>query len=140
MLRQERHSFLLEHIQGRAGAPLGAFTAASMAVHATPFSHSVAVGTEAVEPLRHAVSEIADAVVLTRLVFAGTPAIAEQTADGRGSAAATIPVLAELTRGWRDIAHRLREQSRRWQDAARTLERAVAALRAGVLPAADEAH
>jgi len=48
MMPQKRNAFLLEHVKGRGGAPLGAFTAAAMAMHATPFSNSVAVGTEGV--------------------------------------------------------------------------------------------
>ncbi|HEX8245934.1 MAG TPA: lyase family protein, partial [Longimicrobium sp.] len=51
MMPQKRNAFLLEHVKGRGGAPLGAFTAAAMAMHATPFSNSVAVGTEGVKPL-----------------------------------------------------------------------------------------
>jgi argininosuccinate lyase len=71
MLPQKRNAFLLEHVQARAGAPIGAFTAASMAMHATPFSNSVAVGTEGVQPLWSALDQLTDAVVLARLMTAG---------------------------------------------------------------------
>jgi argininosuccinate lyase len=71
MMPQKRNAFLLEHIKGRGGAPLGAFTAAAMAMHATPYSNSVAVGTEGVKPLWHALDELTEAVVLARLVVAG---------------------------------------------------------------------
>jgi len=71
MMPQKRNAFLLEHVQGRAGAPLGAFTAAAMAMHATPFSNSVAVGTEGVKPLWHALEQVAEAAVLARLSVAG---------------------------------------------------------------------
>lgn len=71
MMPQKRNAFLLEHVQGRAGAPLGAFTAAAMAMHATPFSNSVAVGTEGVKPLWDALEQVTGAVVLARLVVAG---------------------------------------------------------------------
>jgi argininosuccinate lyase len=42
-----------------------------MAMHATPFSNSVAVGTEGVKPLWGALDELTGAVVLARLVVAG---------------------------------------------------------------------
>ena len=71
MMPQKRNAFLLEHIKGRGGAPLGAFTAAAMAMHATPFSNSVAVGTEGVKPLWHALDELTEAVILAQLVVAG---------------------------------------------------------------------
>jgi argininosuccinate lyase len=208
MLPQKRNPFLLEHIQGRAGAPLGAFTAAAMAMHATPFSNSVAVGTEGVKPLWHALDEIAEAAVLARLMVAGAQpqgdrmrrragegltfatelanrlareagfsfrqahrqvgelvtmamqrgdgletaaaalfakcgltaepgsmdpgVIAEGAAYGGGPAAASFDtVVAELRRGRRDSAHRLIEQSRRWREARRGLELAVAAVLTG---------
>lgn len=71
MMPQKRNAFLLEHLQGRAGAPVGAFTAAAMAMHATPFSNSVAVGTEGVKGVWSALEEVVEAVVLARLVAAG---------------------------------------------------------------------
>jgi argininosuccinate lyase len=71
MMPQKRNAFLLEHVKGRGGAPLGAFTAAAMAMHATPFSNSVAVGTEGVKPLWSALEEVTEATLLARLVVAG---------------------------------------------------------------------
>jgi argininosuccinate lyase len=71
MMPQKRNAFLLEHVTGRAGAALGAFSAAAMAMHATPFSNSVAVGTEGVRPLWSALGEVTEAVVLLRLCVAG---------------------------------------------------------------------
>jgi argininosuccinate lyase len=71
MMPQKRNAFLLEHVKGRGGAPLGAFTAAAMAMHATPFSNSVAVGTEGVKPLWGALDEVTEATLLARLVVAG---------------------------------------------------------------------
>jgi argininosuccinate lyase len=71
MMPQKRNAFLLEHVQGRAGAPLGAFTSAAMSMHATPFSNSVAVGTEGVKPVWSALEQVTEAVVLARLCVAG---------------------------------------------------------------------
>lgn len=77
MMPQKRNAFLLEHVQGRAGAALGAFTAAATAMHATPFSNSVAVGTEGVKPLWRALGEVTEAVTLARLVVAGAEPVPE---------------------------------------------------------------
>jgi argininosuccinate lyase len=71
MMPQKRNAFLLEHVKGRAGAPLGAFTAAATAMHAAPFTNSVAVGTEGVKPAWSALTEITEAAVLARLCVAG---------------------------------------------------------------------
>jgi argininosuccinate lyase len=40
-------------------------------MHATPYSNSVAVGTEGVKPLWHALDELTEAVILAQLVIAG---------------------------------------------------------------------
>ncbi len=71
MMPQKRNPFLLEHIAGGAAAPLGAFVASAAAMHATPFSNSVAVGTEAMRPVWNALDRIADALILARLVVEG---------------------------------------------------------------------
>ena len=71
MMPQKRNAFLLEHVKGRGGAPAGAFTAASMSMHATPFSNSVSVGTEGAKPLWGALEEMTEAVLLARLCVAG---------------------------------------------------------------------
>jgi argininosuccinate lyase len=51
MMPQKRNLFLLEHIQGRSTAAIGAFVHSSTAMHSTPFTNSIAVGTEAVSPV-----------------------------------------------------------------------------------------
>lgn len=66
---QKRNPFLLEHVQGRSAAPLGAFVAAASAMHAAPFSHAIAVGTEAMRPVYGALADTTDAVRLLRLVL-----------------------------------------------------------------------
>lgn len=71
MMPQKRNAFLLEHIKGRSGAPLGAFTAAAVAMHSTPFSNSIAVGTEGVKHLWNALDALTESTVLARLVVAG---------------------------------------------------------------------
>jgi argininosuccinate lyase len=71
MMPQKRNAFVLEHIHGRAGAALGAFTAAAMAMHGTAYSNSVAVGTEGVKPAWRALDEVAEAVALAGLMIRG---------------------------------------------------------------------
>jgi argininosuccinate lyase len=71
MMPQKRNAFLLEHVRGRAGAPLGAFTAAAAAMQGTPFTNSIAVGTEGVSPLWSALDGTAEAALLARLCVAG---------------------------------------------------------------------
>jgi argininosuccinate lyase len=71
MMPQKRNPFLLEHVQGRSTAALGAFIAAASAMHAKPFTNSIAVGTEAVSHIWKAFESITEATVLTRLVLAG---------------------------------------------------------------------
>jgi argininosuccinate lyase len=71
MMPNKRNPFLLEHVQGRAMAPLGAFVAAASAMHAAPFANSVTVGTEGVAPVWSALARLRDAAVLLRLVVAG---------------------------------------------------------------------
>jgi argininosuccinate lyase len=71
MMPQKRNAFLLEHVKGRSGSCLGAFTSASIAMHATPFSNSIAVGTEGVRHAWSALADLADAVLFARLVVAG---------------------------------------------------------------------
>jgi argininosuccinate lyase len=68
---QKRNPFLLEHIQGRAGALLGAFVSAASSMHGTPFTNAIAVGTEAVKPVWGALQTLTETVVLMRLLAAG---------------------------------------------------------------------
>jgi argininosuccinate lyase len=70
MMPQKRNPYLLEHVKGRSSAAAGAFLAATMAMHATPFTNSVAVGTEGVTRFWSAVSDSTDAIVLLRSVLA----------------------------------------------------------------------
>lgn len=71
MMPQKRNPFVLEHIQGRSSSPLGGFTAAVTAMHSTPFSNSIAVGTEAVGHVWKSLQHITEATTLARLVVDG---------------------------------------------------------------------
>lgn len=91
MMPQKRNAFLLEHVQGRSAAPLGAFVSAATAMHAKPFTNSIAVGTEGVSPVRDALRRVTEAVILARLVVAGAeprPEVMRRAAE-RGHVTAT---------------------------------------------------
>lgn len=86
MMPQKRNPFLLEHVAGRASSPLGAFTLACTAMHKTPFSNSIAVGTEAVRPLWSTLRDATEAAILLRAVLEGMSpdeqAMARRARDG----------------------------------------------------------
>ncbi|MBL1109793.1 argininosuccinate lyase [Streptomyces sp. 5-8] len=71
MMPQKRNPFLLEHIQGRSTASLGAFTSAASAMTTAGYTNAIAVGTEAMRHLWPGLSDTTDAVTLLRLVVAG---------------------------------------------------------------------
>ncbi|HEY2236965.1 MAG TPA: argininosuccinate lyase [Candidatus Angelobacter sp.] len=68
---QKRNPFLLEHVKGRTASILGAFVASASAMRGTPFTNSIAVGTEAIKPVWAALDELTDSVVLLRIFVAG---------------------------------------------------------------------
>ena len=70
IMPQKRNPFLLEHIQGRSSASLGAFAAAANAMHGTPFSNSIAAGSESLAYLWDSLQKTTEAVILLRLVIA----------------------------------------------------------------------
>ncbi|WP_271612199.1 argininosuccinate lyase [Bradyrhizobium sp. CCBAU 21362] len=65
----KRNPFLLEHIQGKAGAVIGYFVAAITGMHNTPFTNCVAVGTEATRHIWPAIDSIIGSMRLIRLCF-----------------------------------------------------------------------
>lgn len=71
LMPQKRNPFLLESVQGSTAGALGAFVAAAGAMRNTPFSNSVAVGTEGVKFVWEPLQTMANAITLMRLVIAG---------------------------------------------------------------------
>ncbi|MFD0026128.1 argininosuccinate lyase [Streptomyces sp. NPDC058382] len=90
MMPQKRNPFLLEHIQGRSTASLGAFVGAASAMTTGGYTNAIAVGTEAVRHLWPGLSDTTDAVTLLSLVVAGTEPerarMTERAVDGFTSA------------------------------------------------------
>lgn len=67
----KRNPFLLEQVQGKAGTIVGCFVAAITAMHSTPFTNCVAVGTEAARNVWPGIDHSIGAVRLMRLCFSG---------------------------------------------------------------------
>jgi argininosuccinate lyase len=95
MMPQKRNAFLLEHVQGRSAGALGAFTAASAGMRSTPFSNSIAVGTEAASHVWPALAATSEAATLLRLVVAGARPVRERMLERAREGATTATALAE---------------------------------------------
>ncbi|QOZ11800.1 lyase family protein [Bradyrhizobium sp. CCBAU 51765] len=67
----KRNPFLLEQVQGKAGAIVGCFVAAVTAMHSTPFTNCVAVGTEATRNVWPGIDHSIGAARLIRLCLSG---------------------------------------------------------------------
>ncbi|GHH85673.1 argininosuccinate lyase [Streptomyces sulfonofaciens] len=93
MMPQKRNAFVLEHVQGKSAAALGALTAAVSAMRGTPFTNSIAVGTEAMSHVMAALYTTADAVKIMRLAYQGVRPVPEVMArratEGLTNATAT---------------------------------------------------
>lgn len=68
---QKRNPFMLEHVQGRGAALVGAFVQAVGSMHAMPFTNCIAVGTEALKPLWSAMQNLTETAALLRLIVSG---------------------------------------------------------------------
>jgi argininosuccinate lyase len=71
MMPQKRNPFVLEHVQGKSAAPIGAFVGAVSAMRGTPFTNSISAGTEGTELARAGVGPVTEAAILMRFVLAG---------------------------------------------------------------------
>ena len=91
MMPQKRNVYMLEHVQGRSAAALGAFVHSATAMHASHFTNSIAVGTEAVAPVWLAIKSTSEATTLLRLIICGASPQPEAMlrAASRGYASAT---------------------------------------------------
>lgn len=90
MMPQKRNPFLLEHVQGRATASIGGFTAAAAAMATAPYTNAIAVTGDALRHVWPGLRGTTDAVTLLRLVVAGAEPDAgrmlRRAADGFTSA------------------------------------------------------
>ncbi|WP_456651364.1 MULTISPECIES: lyase family protein [unclassified Bradyrhizobium] len=76
----KRNPFLLEQVQGKAGAIIGCFVATVTGMHSTPFTNCVAVGTEATRHVWSGIDYSIGAARLIRLCFSGLN-VAEDSAS-----------------------------------------------------------
>lgn len=113
-LPQKRNAFLLEHVKAKAGAAIGAWTAAASAVKSVPFTNSIEVGTEAMAPLWPGLDAVGDAVQLAQVLVSGARPVpdrmAGRAADGFVTATAAANLLVRRGVPFR-TAHRLVGQS-----------------------------
>ncbi len=98
---QKRNPFLLEHVQGLASSALGGFVAAAGAMHAKPFTNSIAVGTEAPRAIWGSLQDTTNALILCRLVVAraypNTDAMLRRAEEGDTMATALANRIAHET-------------------------------------------
>jgi argininosuccinate lyase len=71
MMPQKRNVFMLENVQGRTATAIGAWVAAVASMRSTPFTNSIAVGTEGTRHVWTALESAGDSVDLLRAVVAG---------------------------------------------------------------------
>ncbi|MFF4707224.1 argininosuccinate lyase [Streptomyces sp. NPDC001288] len=81
MMPQKRNAFVLEHVQGKSAAALGGLTAAVSAMRGTPFTNSIAVGTEAMTHVMPALDATIDAVKILRMAYDGARPVPRAMAD-----------------------------------------------------------
>ncbi|MFJ2444348.1 lyase family protein [Streptomyces sp. NPDC087658] len=95
MMPQKRNPFLLEHVQGKAAAALGSWTAAAHAMSTAGYTNAIAVGTEATAHLWPGLLRSTEAVTLLRLMVAGTVPVADRAVERCVSGHTTATYLAE---------------------------------------------
>ncbi|MFD8891877.1 argininosuccinate lyase [Streptomyces sp. NPDC059566] len=129
MMPQKRNPFLLEHIQGRATASLGAFSAAASAMATAPYTNSIAVTNEALRQVWPGLRNTTDAVTLLRLVLAGAEPDAglmlRRAVDGHTSATYLAEQLVSSGMPFRSSHHLVGRVVLRALNASRPLADAV---------------
>ncbi|MFI9650652.1 argininosuccinate lyase [Streptomyces sp. NPDC052040] len=113
MMPQKRNAFVLEHVQGKSAAALGGFMAAATAMRGTPFTNSIAVGTEAMSHVMPALHATIDAVRILRLAHEGAEpvpeAMAARATEGLTDATATAEWLVRRGVPFRRAHHQVGE-------------------------------
>ncbi|MEQ9247967.1 MAG: lyase family protein, partial [Nitratireductor sp.] len=69
MMPQKKNIYFLEHVKGKSASLIGRLAGALTAVHATPFTNSIAVGTEAMKNVEPAIDDLIGSVTLLRIVL-----------------------------------------------------------------------
>ncbi|MFG2225127.1 argininosuccinate lyase [Streptomyces sp. NPDC048644] len=147
MMPQKRNPFLLENIQGKAAAAIGALTAATTAMSTARFTNAIAVGTEAIAPLWPALEATTDAVLLLRLIVEGAQPddglMRRRATEGHTAATALAERLVVAGVPFRTAHHEVGDISRIALTAGRPFDEVAAERLAGhppeVLAALDPA-
>lgn len=110
MMPQKRNIYLTENVKGKLATGQGAAHAAMVAMHATPYSNSISVGTEAAKHLWPALQDTGDAIRLITLLVEGvkpdTDRIAERLAEGFcGATALADGLVRHAGMSFRDAHH-----------------------------------
>ncbi|MGQ4732903.1 MULTISPECIES: argininosuccinate lyase [Streptomyces] len=138
---QKRNAFLLEHVKGRAGAAIGAWTGAAASMKSTPFTNSIEVGTEAVSDVWDALSGTVESVLLTQALVSGGRPVPERMAARaeKGFVTATVVANRLVRQGmpFRTAHHLVGAAVRRAVESGST-RLSDADLPAGGLPSLDE--
>lgn len=135
MMPQKRNIYLTENVKGKLATAQGAAQAAAFAMHSTPFSNSIAVGTEATRHLWPALNDTRDALRLITLLVAGVrprqDRIVQRLAEGFcGATALADGLVRHAGLSFRDAHHVVGGLIRDMQDAGMTgLEEGLRAFR-----------
>lgn len=121
---QKRNAFLLEHLKAKAGAAIGAWTAASSMVKSTPFTNCIEVGTEAVAACRPGLDAVHEAVLLAQVLAGGAlprpERMARRAEEGFTTATAAANHLVREGVAFRTAHHAVGEEVRRALEEGRT--------------------
>ena len=96
MMPQKKNIYFLEHVKGKSAAVFGGLTAALVSMHATPFSNSIAVGTEAMKHVQPSIEELVDSLTLLRLVMENSTPIKPRADEILAHGFTNATALAEL--------------------------------------------
>jgi argininosuccinate lyase len=121
---QKRNVFLLEHVKAKAGAAIGAWTAAAAMTKSTPFTNTIEVGTEAAGAVWPGLDAVAEAVLLGQVLTGGAvpvPArMSERAERGFTTATAAANRLVRAGVPFRGAHHRVGAAVRRAIEQDRT--------------------
>lgn len=92
---QKRNAFLLEHVHGLTGRVIGGLGGTFAATHATPFTNSIAVGTEAMAELERVVAMAVTALGLLRMHVASATPVRDRMLRSAEDGHTTAMLLAE---------------------------------------------
>ena len=91
---QKRNAFLLEYLKARPSRIVGAWVTAITAAKSVPFTNSIEVGTEAMEPVAPALRTARDLLAIAALLVAGARPRSDAARSGAASGFVDATILA----------------------------------------------